>query len=144
MLSKPPHTQAEPAVTIHNFRQLRELELTVIRPKDPHKSLLSSITSTELRKIVFPAKYANNWVNFALRVRGWGLIDEQLCRLVDRLCATGYCRTLNVELQLMDIDDDPGDYDFTKFLPGFREKGVVTIIDVAHGDRLLHSSAHNR
>ena len=71
----------------------------------------------------------------------WGFVDEQLCGLVDRLRTAGYNRTLEVKLRLAKYEGDPGEYDFTKFLPGFREKGVVTIIDAFHGNRLLHSSA---
>jgi len=63
-------------------------------------------------------------------------MDEQLCELVDRLRGTGYYHTLEVELRLgklgrrgSDRGDDPGECDFTEFLPRFREKGVVTILD---------------
>ena len=80
---------------------------------------------------------------FAWLVHEWARIDSQLCRLVDRLRARGYHRTLKAELRLMKVRSDPGKYEFTKFLPEFREKGVVTIVDGAHGN-LLHSSTHNR
>ena len=110
----------------------------------PHQAPLSSITSTELQKIIFIAKYIHDRATFERRMENWGLIDNQLCGLVDRLRATGYCHTLEVELRLTGIYDDPGNYDFTKFLPGFGEKGVVTIIDATDGDRLLRSSARNR
>ena len=43
----------------------------------------------------------------------------------------------------MKMENDPGEYDFIGFLPEFREKGVVTIIDAVHGNRLLHSSVHD-
>jgi len=63
-------------------------------------------------------------------------MDKELCGLVDRLYGMGYCHTLEVELRLGKLGqvqnfrgDDPGGYDFTKFLPRFREKGVVTIAD---------------
>lgn len=47
------------------------------------------------------------------------------------------CRhTLEVELRIgrfggleYDVRDDLGKYDFTKFFPEFRERGVVTIAD---------------
>ena len=73
----------------------------------------------------------------------WTLLDEELCGLVDRLRATGYRHILEAELRLTKIEDDPGAWDFTKFLPKFREKGAVTVVDAAHGDRLLHSSARD-
>ena len=45
---------------------------------------------------------------------------------MNRLRATGYRRTLEVELRLMkfmkaEAEDDTGKYDFTMFLPEFRE-----------------------
>ena len=62
-------------------------------------------------------------------MEGWTLIDKQLCGLVDRLRAAGYRHTLEAELRLTGIRDDPGKYYFTEFLPEFREKGLVTITD---------------
>jgi len=105
-----------------------------------HEILLSSITSTELRKVIFPVRYMYNSRIFAARVRRWASIDKQLCELVARLGRMGYRHTLEVEVQFTEIDYDPGKYEFTQFLPEFREKGVVTIIDVVH-DLVLHSSA---
>lgn len=126
-------------MTIQNFQQLQELELVVTWPSSPHK-VFSSIASIELRKVIFPVRYINDWEIFAQQTEAGVLVDEQLCGLVDRLRAMGYRHTLEAELRLIEIGDDPEMYDFTIFLPGFREKGVVTIIDVAHGERLLHSS----
>ena len=130
-------------MTIPNFRQLQELELVVTWSSVSHQ-VLPSITSTELRKIIFPVRYMKDWNIFARQPEGRAFVDEQLCGVVDRLRAMGYRHTLEAELRLTDIGGDPGKYDFTIFLPEFREKGIVTIIDAAHGDRLLHSSIHNR
>ena len=113
------------------------------RPSPLHRVLLSSITSTELRKIIFPMRYVHNRVDFAGQMEDWGLADKQLCELVDRLRATGHRHTLEVELRLTAVDDDPGDWDFTKFLSEFGEKGVVTIIDATADDRLLYSSTQS-
>jgi len=101
--------------------------------------ILSSITSTELQKIILLAKRVHNSRSFAERIWAWTLIDKQLYDLVARLGRTGHRRTLEVEVRFTEIDGDPGKYEFTKFLPKFREKGVVTIVDAAH-DRVLHSS----
>lgn len=84
------------------------------------------------------------WTDFTRKIGDWALIDNQLCRLVDRLRTMGYCHTLEIELRLTKIRDDPGKFGFPKALPEFREKGVVTITDTLHGARLLHSSAHSR
>ena len=110
----------------------------------PRQTFFSSIT-TELRKVSFPAWYSDTAKILAEQKGDWALIDKQLCGLVDRLRAAGYCHTLEAKLRLMGIGDDPGRYDpgehdFAKFLPKFREKGVVTVVDTDHGDRLLHSS----
>lgn len=75
-------------------------------------------------------------------MKEWALIDEQLCGLVHRLRAAGCRHTLEAELRLTKISD-PEKYDFTKVFPEFREKGVVTVIDAVHGNRLLHSSIRN-
>ena len=137
------HIKAEDAVTIHNFRRLRELELVVGWPGVSHRTLFASITSTELRKIIFPTSYMqDDWMVFVQGTEAQTLADQELCELVDQLCAMGYCHTLEVELRLK-IGGDP-EYDFTRVLPEFRERGVVTIIDTADGNRLLHSSTRNR
>ena len=110
-------------------------------PGPAHRALLSSITSTELRKITFLVWHMYDWGVLANRA---GLIDNALCGLVDRLGATGYRRTLEVELRLMVTEDGLGGHDFAKFFPGFEEKGVVTVIDVFCDNRVLHSSVRSR
>ena len=135
-------------MTIRDFQQLRELELDVTWSV-PHQAFFSSITSTKLRKVSFPAWYSEAAKILAEQNGGWALIDKQLCGLVDRLRAAGHRHTLEAELRLMGVGDDPGSYDpgehdFAQFLPKLREKGVVTVIDTDHGDRLLHSSIRVR
>ena len=75
-----------------------------------------------------------DWGIFAGQIEEWSSIDEQLCGLVDRLRAAGYHQTLEAELRPTEIEGDPRKFDFAKFLPGFREKGVVTVIDTVRGD----------
>ena len=129
-------------MAIHNFRQLRELELKVVRPNSNHKVLLSSVTSTELRKVIF--QYGDDWGTMARHMGRWtSIIEKQLRELADRLRAIGYRHTLEVELRLMGVGGDQGEYDFTEFLRGFREKGDVVITDATHGDRVVHHSARN-
>ena len=105
-----------------------------------HKPLLSSITSIELRKVTLLASYMGGSGTSAPEVEMWSSIDEQLSTLVDRLRTMGYRCALEAELRLRDIGGDPGEY-FTKTLPRFREKGIVTVIDAANGGWVLHSSA---
>ena len=108
-----------------------------------HGALLPSITSVELRKITFRVGCVDDWARVARYTEDWGLVDRQLCELVNRLRATGYGHTLEAELRLMAVegDDESGKYDFTKFLPKFRERGDVAIVD--HADRVLHRSVTN-
>ena len=70
----------------------------------------------------------------------WPLVDRQLCELVDRLRAAGYRHTLEVELRLVVTRNNLAEYDCTRLLPEFGEKGVVTIVDTDHGNRVLYSS----
>ena len=75
----------------------------------------------------------------------WARFDEQLCRLVDRLRATGYGFTLEAELRLMGVENYCyEEHDFPLFLPEFSEKGIVTIIDADHGGQILYSSTRIR
>ena len=111
-------------MTIYDFQKLQELELKVSLPKPSYKILLSSISSAELRKIIFLVWPEIHWL-----LEAWVPIDEQLCGLADRLRAMGCRHTLEVELRVKEAGGDPKSYDLTKVLPKFREKGVVTIID---------------
>ena len=114
------------------------LELAEASPSSAYQTLLSSITSTELQKIIFQVSHIDYRQRFGTKLEGWVPIDEQLCQVVDQLRTKGYNRTLVVELRLGKVGSDIEKYCFAKFLPKFREKGVVTI--VANGDQILHSS----
>jgi len=78
-----------------------------------------------------------------LRIPTWALVEKWLCELVTRLGTAGYRHTLEVEVRLTEPNDDRRRCELTEFLPGFREKGVVTIIDAAR-DLVLYSSAGGR
>lgn len=85
-----------------------------------------------------PARLTDGRGAFLRRVEIW--IDKQLCGLMDRLRATGHCHMLEVEFRFTNTEDDLSEVDFTKLLPGFREKGAVTVIDATRGDRVLYST----
>ena len=109
-----------------------------------HAFLLGSITSTELRKIIFLVGHMGRWWNFPREVKKWASIDEHMCGLVDRLRAMEYHHTLEAELRFRPQGgDDIVMYDFSRFFPKFREKGIVTVVDIVHGDRIFHSSVHD-
>lgn len=112
----------------------------IISPDSTHEALLSSIISTDLRKITIPTRQMYNWRIFLSLMELWGSIDKQLCDLVDRLRATGYHHTLEVELCFTLCEGYPNEDDFTKFLPGFREKGTVTVICATRDDQAIHRS----
>ena len=114
-------------------------------PRFPHQ-IISSISSTEFRKAIFLVWRVEGWWTFAQQMEAWAPIDEALCGVVDRLNAAGCHHTLEAEVRFAAIRGDHRDCcDFTKLLPKFREKGTVTIRDLSSGgDRLLHSSVHNR
>lgn len=114
-----------------------------VLPSSAHEVLLSSITSTDFRKIVIRAVHVRGQRVLLRRMELWASVDRQLCELVDRLRATGHCHTLEVELRFTHTEGDLSEICFTKFLSGFREKGVVTVIDATCGHRVLHSSTHD-
>ena len=137
------HAKAGAAATIRDFRQLRKLGSEVSWPK-PHEVLFSSVTSTELREIIFRAEHVRDWVTFERQMKAWVLVDEQSCGMVDRLRSTGHRCPLEVELRLSEIKGDAVKFDFTKFLPEFREKGVVTITNTVRSTQSLHPFAYYR
>ena len=107
----------------------------------PFCGVLPSITSTELRRIIILVTQEHDPGLFFLRMTS---TDKQLCEVVDRLRAMGYCHTLEVELRFSQVECLPGQNDFTKVFPGFREKGVVTVINDTGGGLVHRSSTHNR
>ena len=79
-----------------------------------------------------------DWVTFERQIKSWVLVDEQPCGMVDRLRSTGHRYPLEVELRLPKIKGDAVKFDFTKFLPELREKGVVTITNTVRSTQPLH------
>jgi hypothetical protein len=111
--------------SIGRFLQLQELELRVDWLYPNHRMILSSIASTELRKLVFTTRSAWSDDIFMLEEEAWTWADELLCELVARLGRMGHSHTLEVEFR----GDVPHHCDLTKFLPVFKRNGVVTITD---------------
>ena len=110
-------------MTIRNLRQPRELELVAVSPISAYQTLLFSITSTELRKIIVLTRDICNWRIFLRWTESWASVDKRFCELVDRLRAMGHRHTLEVELRFTHTEGNLSEVCFTKFLPGFREKG---------------------
>ena len=125
-----------PAGTVHAIRklpQLQEFELWVDWSTLIYQSLLSSIASTQLRKLVFSAGLAlinlNVYDIFLGGPEKCASADENLCQLVDRLDRMGCSHTLEVEFRHSGYGDIHHSHELTKFLPRFRHKGVVTVTD---------------
>lgn len=89
--------------------------------------MISSITSTNLRKLLFASPMSGIAWNFFLRHPCWIPFDDMICELVDRLEKSGYKHTLEVEFQAQFLHMYE-ETDHRRFLPKFKKKGRVTII----------------
>ena len=91
-------------------------------PENSESDLLSSITSTNMQKIIFAQSFAfyGSFVGNGY----WPRLDESLCRLVDRL---GCEHLLEVEFRALVVPD--GELDIERYLPMFYKKGRVRILD---------------
>ena len=67
-----------------------------------------------------------------MRNRRWISFDDMICGLVDRLRMSGNKHTLEVEFraQFVNLDEEE---DHDKFLPKFKKKGRVRIVEIASG-----------
>ena len=121
------------AASIGHFRQLQELEFPENSSITLHQRFLTSINSTELRKVIFPVRskyYADVFLEGA---KLWASTDKQLCELVTRLGRAGYRHTLEVEFRLYCL----GEGKWSTLLPEFRDRlrGVVTVVKAACRDQ---------
>lgn len=90
-------------------------------------SLIASITSTNLREIVFPTRYGSQKQGDPAFVGYYGTIDDSLCRLVERLRRSGYKHRLDMVFHTWEVPDYEGKY-YKEFLPKFREHGRVKFV----------------
>ena len=114
---------------LSHCRKLRELELFAIRPAHV-AGVIASITSTNLRRIVFSTKAFTERLAHLDLVRSCDIIDNSLCQLVDRLRESGYHRILEVEFQASKLVEWVVASDFKKLLVKFQEKGQVRIVQM--------------
>ena len=122
---------------IGHFRQLQELELPENSSIAVHQCFLTSINSTELRKVIFPVRSKYRADVFLEGAELWASTDKQLCELVTRLGRAGYRHTLEVEFRLCGgLSKDK----WSTLLPEFRDrlKGVVIVVKVACRDQRHH------
>ena len=122
-------------LTLKNPSELRELVFDMSLQRLEEVSLISTITSTSIRKIVFSPSLSRD-----LREQFWSSLDTELSSLVDRLRRSGYKHTLELEVRHQsDFAEKVPDAGPDAFLPKFREKGRVTISEVGSG-RILYCS----
>lgn len=98
-------------------------------------SLIASITSTNLRKIVLVARYGFGARGSSIFKGYHERLDSCLCRVVDQLRGFGYNHRLDVVLLIEDVPrgEDTG---FGEFLPRFREQGRVKVV-LEPGERVV-------
>lgn len=109
--------------------ELRQLAFAMAQPREEERSLISSITSKNFQKLIF---IVHRLTRDSCLDPGWIPFDDMICALVGRLQKSGNKNTLEVELQADTAEaDEEGRHE--KFLPKFREKGRVRIVDVSSG-----------
>jgi hypothetical protein len=111
---------------------LRELSFYIIEPYKGEQALISSITSTNFRKLIFNGKFFIR--SSRLDNPSWMRFDDMLCELTDRLRKLGHEHILEVEfyaehVYVKHIEGlrHPG------VLPKFREKERVSIVETGTG-----------
>ena len=97
-------------------------------PTQAIKTLITSITSTNLQRIVFSAQGLAERQSGSDVARSCNVIDNCLCRLVDKLRVLGYEYTLEVEFQGGRPAEWGAGSGLRKILPKFEEKGRVRIV----------------
>ena len=98
--------------------------------------------SQVLREAVIRAGSLGHWWPPS-RIELGASADEQPCELVDRLRGMGHRHILEAKLRFEFIEVDVSGVDFTAFLPRFKEKGIVTMVD-GTCNRILYSSTGDR
>ena len=115
--------------------ELQEVHICSIYPQQQDVASISSITSTNLRKIVLNFLPTAPWQNITwdpLVGVQWSHFDDMLCALTDRLRLSGHQHILEVEFRMEPMDLETG-VDSPEFLPRFREKGRVRVSQVYRG-----------
>ena len=107
-------------LTLSGCRELQELEIYALCPSNAELNLISSITSTNIRRIAFtrPTDPLNPPASDDPH---WSRLDNCLCRLIDQQ-ESG--RRLDAEFLALNVQPQWGwEVAFKEFLPRFYEKG---------------------
>ena len=127
--------QGEWSALLSPCRELRELELDMTIHGDKEAEIISSITSSSIRKISLVYRWSV--ASYSWRTTHWGTLNEPLCQLVDRLGST---HGLEVEIRTVDVGGG-GTYEDTDLgvivssLAAFREKGRIRLVYVDRDKR---------
>ncbi|KAF9645200.1 hypothetical protein BDM02DRAFT_3271888 [Thelephora ganbajun] len=115
--------------------ELRQLELYTIFPGKAERAVISSITSTDIRTIVFTSHPLHVTLCILLDDPCMPLLDDTMRGLVDKLCVLGYEHTLELEFRIHSVIFDY-DLDYRKYFPKFGEKGRVRVLNTSNGKTL--------
>ena len=117
-------------LTLENCSGLRELVFPTF-PDGPRRvelSLVESIASTNMRKILFVPYFRGDGWNPI----NWSPLDTVLSNLVDRLRASGYEHTLELEFQLKpEFTEAYLKVGLDAYFPQFWGKGRVNLLDTS-------------
>ena len=121
--------------TLSHCPELRELEFSVFYPTATHRATVFSITSVNIRKIIFLHPSVTATLLALADHTCWEPFDDCISALADKLRGLGNKQTLEVEFQTgCVVLDLPTDHN--KILPKFREKGRVKFVDHLSGQVL--------
>lgn len=123
---------ASPTQNLSRCSELHQLEITMTHPGNRERILISSINSTNFRTLIFTSpitclKWDSLWDNPC-----WPPFDDMVCGLVDRLRMSGCRHTLELEFRAEFVELDGKVY-HKEFLPRFKEKGRVRIVEISSG-----------
>ena len=115
-------------MSLLHYPELHELEFSTLYPTQIHTATISSVASINIRKITFSPYSLGAMLHTFLNRPYWTSFDDCISALADKLRNLGNEQTLEVEFRFEYLVSDPL-VDYKRFLPKFREKGRVRIVD---------------
>lgn len=112
--------------------ELEEMHILDVFPQEQDLAPISSITSINLRKIILdyvPSDPMEKITWDPLLCVRWPHFDDELCELADRLRLSGHRHILEVVFR-MERFGFGSEVEKREFLPKFREKGRVRVVEV--------------
>jgi hypothetical protein len=115
-------------MTLSHCPELRELEFSGSDPTEDHRATVTSITSLNFRKIKISRPSIAATLRALINDTCWISFDDCISALADKLRGLGNIEPLELEFQIGRLVVDPL-ADYNGFLPKFREKGRVRIVE---------------